>query len=501
MERFTACIAICTRNIGSWKVSTINFVELHARSAFSFLQGASVPEEYADAAAKLDMPAVALVDRDGFYGSPRFFLAMKKLGLRGHTAAEILCTDGGRYPLLVKSRKGYQNLCRLITRMKLRAPKHSRPGKEAAATPEELGEFSEGLLCLTGDSQGPLAIALRRGRGRACLERLLRTYGGGNVYVELQRHCDRDEEARNQALIALARSLQLPLVATNGPCYVQPAQRQVLDVFTCLHHKTTLAKAGKLLTKNAERHLKSGLEMARLFADYPEAIFNTAEVSSQLTFELTDMGYEFPRYPVPPGQSEMEFLRARTIEAARLRYQSGYKRAKSQIEHELRIIEKLNLAGYFLVVWDIVNFCREEGILAQGRGSAANSAVCYSLGITAVDPVGMGLLFERFLSEERGEWPDIDIDLPSGDKREIVIQYVYRRYGERGAAMTANVITYRARSAVAGGWQSSGFRPRHFGATLPLCPYSWVERARQRCRETVPRCGVEPGRPANKEVL
>jgi error-prone DNA polymerase len=454
----------------------LKFVELHARSAFSFLQGASVPEEYADAAAKLDLSAIALVDRDGFYGSPRFFLAMKKLGLRGHTGAEVRCTDGGRYPLLVKSRIGYQNLCRLITRTKLRTVKHPKPGEEAAATPEELEEFSEGLLCLTGDAEGPLAVALRRGEGRACLEQLVHTFGRGNVYVELQRHYDRDEEARNQEAIRLARSLQLPLVATNGVCHVQPTQRQILDVFTCLHYKTTLSEAGKLLTKNAERHLKSGAEMACLFADYPEAIFNTAEVSSQLTFELTDLGYEFPRYPVPPGQTEMEFLRARTVEAARLRYQSGYKRAKPQIEHELHIIEKLKLAGYFLIVWDIINFCREEGILAQGRGSAANSAVCYSLGITAVDPVGMGLLFERFLSEERGEWPDIDIDLPSGDKRESVIQHIYKRYGERGAAMTANVITYRDRSAAREVGKVLGFDPSTLDRLSRLAPvWGWNE--------------------------
>ena len=425
----------------------MRYVELHARSAFSFLQGASIPEEYADAAARLELPAIALTDRDGVYGSPRFFLSMRKLGLRGHTGAEVLCTDGGRYPLLVKSRLGYRNLCRLITQTKLRTQKHPKPGQEAAATPEELEEFGNGLICLTGDGEGPLAISMRQGRGRECLEKLIRTFGRSNVYVELQRHYDRDEEARNQAVVALAHSMKLPLVATNGVCHVQPAQRQILDVFTCLRRKTTLAQAGKLLTKNADRHLKSGKEMAHLFRDHPDAIFNTTEISSQLEFELSDLGYEFPRYPVPPGQNQMDFLRERTRESARIRYQAGYKRAKQQIDHELTVIEKLNLAGYFLIVWDIVNFCREEGILVQGRGSAANSAVCYSLGITAVDPVGMGLLFERFLSEERGECPDIDLDLPSGDQRESVIQYLYKRYGARGAAMTANVITYRGRSA------------------------------------------------------
>ncbi len=187
--------------------------------------------------------------------------------------------------------------------------------------------------------------------------------------------------------------------------------------------------------------------MARLFADLPEAIANTAELSSRLEFTLNDLGYEFPKYPVPPGETMNSFLRKRTDEGARQRYRPYHERARRQIERELALIEKLKLAGYFLIVWDIIQFCREQGILVQGRGSAANSAVCYSLGITAVDPVGMDLLFERFLSEERGEWPDIDLDLPSGDQRERVIQYVYERYGQLGAAMTANVITYRGRSA------------------------------------------------------
>jgi error-prone DNA polymerase len=423
------------------------YIETHARSAFSFLQGASLPEEYAAYCAQLNLGGMALLDRDGFYGSPRFYMAMKKAGLKGMTGAEVTCTDGARYPLLARTQTGYRNLCRLITRMKMRTEKHPKPGREAAARPEELEEFAEGLLCLTGDEQGPLARAMERGEGRQCLDKLVAVFGKGNVYAELQRHYDREEEARNQGVVALARSLRVPLVATNGVCHTHPEQRQVMDVFTCLHHKVKLAEAGRLLTKNAERHLKSPEEMERLFADYPDAIGNTLAVAAQVEFELKDLGYEFPRYPVPPGQTEMEFLRERTKEMARMRYQGGYQRARPQIEHELRVIEKLNLAGYFLIVWDIVNFCREEGILVQGRGSAANSAVCYSLGITAVDPVKMELLFERFLSEERGEWPDIDLDLPSGDKRERVIQHVYERYGKLGAAMTANVITYRGRSA------------------------------------------------------
>src|SRR3989441_5271325 len=203
---------------------------------------------------------------------------------------------------------------------------------------------------------------------------------------------------------------------------------------------------------NSEQFVKSPKEMTQLFADLPEAIANTTELSSRLEFTLQDLGYEFPKYPVPPGETMTSFLRQRTYEGARRRYDGRngsptFERAQKQIEHELALIEKLKLEGYFLIVWDIVQFCKNNGILVQGRGSAANSAVCYSLEITAVDPVGMELLFERFLSEERGEWPDIDLDLPSGDQRERAIQYVYERYGRLGAAMTANVITYRGRSA------------------------------------------------------
>ena len=291
--------------------------------------------------------------------------------------------------------------------------------------------------------------------GTQCVRQLCEFFGRHNVYVELQRHLSRSEETRNQAALQIARSLSLPLLATNGVCHARPHQRELLDVFTCIRRHRTLGAAGCLLARNSERHLKSPEEMTRLFADLPEAVANTQLLSSRLQFTMNDLGYEFPKYPVPDGRPQIEFLRQRTLEGMVGRYASSnasgdaaaYERARRQIEHELALIEKLDLAGYFLIVWDIVRFCREQGILVQGRGSAANSAVCYSLGITAVDPVGMDLLFERFLSEERGEWPDIDLDLPSGDQRERAIQYVYQRYGALGAAMTANVITYRGRSA------------------------------------------------------
>jgi error-prone DNA polymerase len=455
------------------------YIELHSRSAFSFLEGASVPEALAEVCAQHQMPAMALLDRDGVYGAPRFYLAAQKLKVKAHIGAEITsllaCPQLGkrnipRLPLLCASREGYQNLCRLITRTKLRAPKYpvSIPRSrsttdnesdvlqsQAIASGDDLSEYAEDLICLTGGDEGPLASALLNGgleAGHKLLEQLVAIYGSRNVYVELQRHYNRAQEARNQAAIELARSLHLPLLATQGVQYAKPEERQILDVFTCIRNHHTLDTAGRLLACNSQRYLKSPAEMLRLFADLPEATANTVELSSRLGFTLNELGYKFPRYPVSEGETMDTFLRARTMEGARDRYlRPGqgelWQRAQRQIERELALIEKLHLAGYFLIVWDIVRYCRDQGILVQGRGSAANSAVCYSLGITAVDPVGMDLLFERFLSEERGEWPDIDLDLPSGDQRERAIQYVYQRYGKLGAAMTANVITYRGRSA------------------------------------------------------
>ena len=447
-----------------------------------------MPEDLIATCANSNMPAMALLDRNGVYGAPRFHMAAKKAGLKAHIGAEVSCEEfpisnfqfpiasgprlkignrklkigNFRLPLLVSSRAGYQNLCRLITKMKLRAPRK----EEGAVREEELREHAGGLICLTGGDDGPLAAALANGgveEARCAVERLAQSFGNGNVYVELQRHFHRDQEARNRAAVEIAHSLQLSLLATNGICYASPRQRELCDVFTAIRHKRTLATAGRLLARNSERHLKSPQEMEQLFADLPEAVANTVELSSRLEFTLNDLGYQFPKYPVPEGETMMSFLRQRTEEGAQQHYGRASRdvrdRARRQIERELTLIEKLDLAGYFLIVWDLVRFSREQGILVQGRGSAANSAVCYSLGITAVDPVGMDLLFERFLSEERGEWPDIDLDLPSGDQRERVIQYLYKLYGERGAAMTANVITYRSRLASREMGKALGFDP------------------------------------------
>lgn len=437
----------------------MQYVELHARSAFSFLEGGSLPESLVMTAAELNLPGMALLDRNGFYGSPRFHMQAKKSGLCAHVGAELSISDESGtayYPLLCESRQGYQNLCRLITRTKLRVPKHT----DSFARFDELEEHAAGLVCLTGDENGPLANALRIGgmdAGRELLKKLKAIFGPRNVYVELQRHFQREQEARNQTAIALAHELNLPVLATNGVAYAVPQDREILDVFTCIKHKRQLATLGRLSCANSERYIRTAQQMQQMFKDVPDAISNTVELSARLQFSLEKLGYEFPRYPVPAGETMDSFLYARTWEGARNRYQPITDKVKLQLERELKLIEKLGLAGYFLIVWDIVRYCNQKGILIQGRGSAANSAVCYSLGITAVDPVGMELLFERFLSEERGEWPDIDLDLPSGDDREKAIQYVYAKYGQLGAAMTANVITYRGKSAAREVGKAFGF--------------------------------------------
>jgi len=418
--------------------------ELHARSAFSFLEGASLPERLVERAAELDIPAIALLDRDGLYGAPRFHMAAKKAGVRAHVGAEITLESGGRLSVLCENRLGYQNLCQLITRMKLRGTKQKNHAKWT-----DVEEFAQGLICLT----------------RQPSQTLLDLFGANNIYGELQRHFDRTEEAANKRLLDSG----LPLIATGGVSHAHPSERELMDVLTCIREKRTLSSAGRLLAKNAERHLKPARAMKQLFADLPRSLDTASELSQRLAFTLADLGYEFPRYPVPDMDA---FLWQLTMEGARKRYQPfdhpKHDKARSQLEHELKLIKKLGLAGYFLIVWDLIEFCRREKILVQGRGSAANSAVCYSLGITAVDPVGMELLFERFLSEERGEWPDIDLDLPSGAQRERVIQYVYERYGKHGAAMTANVITYRGKSAVRDAGKVLGFDEAELGKLSSL---------------------------------
>ena len=439
------------------------YAELHAASSFSFLRGSSQPEDLVARAAALGLPAVALLDRNGVSGAPRFYKAAREAGIRALVGAEAvidrpqastisrqreerptLDDEETRVNLLVRNRRGYRNLCRLLTAGAL-----SHPKGEARIDWTLLEEHAAGLHCLAGSEADPVGRALaRKGLEEAGrqLERLHAVFPG-RLHVELSRHGIRAEEHRNQALVRLAERLRVPVVATGGVRYAAARDKPLHDLMTAIRHHVTVDDAGARLARERQRRLRAPKEMHRLFADLPRAVHTAHELAAELDFTLADLGYRFPDYPVPRGETPISYLRELTWREARERFRPLTARAGAQLEKELALIGKLDLAGYFLIVWDIVRFCKEQRIFAQGRGSAANSAVCYALSITAVDPVKMDLLFERFLSEERGEWPDIDLDLPSGDQREKVIQYVYRRYGRHGAAMTANVITYRDRMA------------------------------------------------------
>ena len=425
----------------------MSYVELHACSAFSFLRGASFPEQLAARAAELELPAVALLDRNGVYGSQRFSVACREHGVRPIIGCDLTLEDGTILPVLVENRTGYKNLCALLTQAHLRGEKG-----RCAIRWAELPGFAEGLIPLLESACAPRNLAQRA-------QRLIGAFGRERIYVEIQRHLVRGEERINRRLIDLAEHHRLPLLATNGVQQATALGREVLDVFTCIREHTHLDAAGTRLTINAERHLKSAAEMKALFRDRPEAIANTLRLAERLEFSLENLGYDFPDYPVPEGHSMDSFLRTITLFGAQQRYAAISSAVQAKLQEELALIQKLGFSGYFLIVWEIVNFCRENNIMVQGRGSAANSAVCFCLGITPVDPVSNHLVFERFLSEGRKGWPDIDLDLPSGERRESVIQEVYRRYGKHGAAMTANVITYRGRSAA-----------REIGKALNLAP-------------------------------
>jgi len=422
-------------------VSARDYVELRARSAFCFLEGASNPEDLVERAAELGHDTLALADLHGVSGVPRFHRAAREAGLRPLCGAEIEVHPPpgsgppGHLLLLAESRRGWQRLCRLLTEAHRDAPKGRAP-----ATWEQVERLAGDWTALV---RGDASLT------SAFLDRALSALGRERLRVDVSRHRERRAERAARRAAALAETRGVTVVASGDVRCARPADRPLLDALTCLRHGTRLDRAGRLLLPNGERTLHAREEMAIRFADRPEWVRATRAVAERCAFTLEDLGYRFPEFPVPRGETQPSYLRALSFLGARNRYGVPLpRRVRAQLEHELGMIERLELAGYFLIVHDLVRYAAQEDMLAQGRGSAANSAVCYALGITAVDPVGMDLLFERFLSEERGEWPDIDIDLPSGEQREKVIQYAFRRYGDHGAAMTANVISYRTRMAV-----------------------------------------------------
>ena len=425
---------------------TSAYAELHCRSNFSLLDGGSHPEELVARAKELGLSSMALTDRDGLYGAVRFSHAAKEEGIDAVVGAELTLDDETRVVALAQDARGYANLSRLISRAHLDHPRGAPRISYA-----ELAGSAKGLIALSDFEMGRTAQACARGDMPAAVAAagaLRDIFGRENCFIEIQRHLLPDDGPRIRALLEAARSTRLGVVATGGVAYAVPEHRDIADVLACIRAKTDLDSAGTLLRANGEYYLRSPQAMAQLFEDLPQAIAASAQIAQRCTFRLGRLQNEFPDFPVPAGETPFSYLYQLVHEGVRRRYRPVTPEVSKQIAHELGVIEKLELAGYFLIVWDMVRFANEHGILVQGRGSAANSAVCYALNITSVDPVGLNLLFERFLSEERDEPPDIDLDTPSGDQREKIIQYVYDRYGRDHAALVAEVITYRARMAV-----------------------------------------------------
>ncbi|MCS6797964.1 MAG: error-prone DNA polymerase [Myxococcota bacterium] len=404
------------------------YVPLRVRTCGSMLEGASHPEQIVERAHALGLPAVAITDLEGVYGLPRAHVRATELGLPLLAGAEVRLDEGGSVVLLAASRRGWANLCRLLTAGRLRAPK---------------GHCRLALTDVLAHEQGLLALT-----DTASLLPPLRDAFGDRLWALLGRHLAPGERLRERLLREAARRTGVPLVAALEVLYHDRARRPLHDVLRCIRTGTTLASAGRRLPPNGEHALASAARMAARYADEPDALARTLEVAARASFSLCDLKYKYPAARLPDGTPETDQLRALVAQGAARRYPSGVPAdVQAQIERELALIAELEVGGYFLGMHEIVEFCRQQGILCQGRGSAANSVVCYCLGITAIDPVRMDLLFERFLSRERAEPPDIDLDVEHG-RREEVIRHLYARYGPRHAAMVASVVRYRIRSAV-----------------------------------------------------
>ena len=417
----------------------MSYAPLWVKSNFSFLEGASHPDELVDEAHRLGLSALALTDRDGLYGIVRAHVRAKELGIKLLIGSQVTLTDGSVIVLLVQSREGYRNLCRLLTKGRLCSPKG-----ESSVSWREVCEHAEGLLALWGGDQSLLV----REAEPLLVAKMLDEAFGDRLYALLTRHRRAEEVEQERRLKDRVARYGLPLVAATEVLYHTPARRPMQDVLTCIRHGVTLSGAGRLTKPNDRHNLLSPEAFAALFADVPGAVENTCDVARRCDFSLSEIRYVYPAERMPNGWTSLEWLCELTMQGARNRYGGEVPEdVRAQVEKELAVINALDYPGYFLTMYEIVAFCRANGILCQGRGSAANSAVCYCLGITAIDPVRMGLLFERFLSMERNEPPDIDLDIQHG-RREEVIQHVYGKYGRSHAAMVANIIRYRPKSAV-----------------------------------------------------
>ena len=437
----------------------VPYAEFHCHSAFSFLDGASHPEELAEEAARLGLDALALTDHDGMYGVVRFAEAARAVRVPTIFGAELTVgatrvpngiadPEGNHLVVIARDPYGYARLCRAISLAQLRGEK-GRPMHDLAELAELCGDR---WLVLTGCRKGAVPRALvDRGpsAARLELERLVDAFGRHNVVCELWDHGDPLDSHRNDALAEIATGMGVELVATNNVHYATPKRFRLYTALTAVRARRSLDEIDGWLPPAGTAHLRSGAEQQRIFSRYPGVVERAAELGLACAFDLRLIAPNLPPYPVPQGQTEATWLRRLTYEGALGRYgpRSNNQKAWAQIDKELEIIEQLGFPGYFLIVWDICEFCQRNDILCQGRGSAANSAVCYALGITNADAVKLGLLFERFLSPARDGPPDIDVDIEAG-RREEAIQYVYERYGRHNAAQVANVITYRGRAAV-----------------------------------------------------
>ncbi|MBI4513402.1 MAG: error-prone DNA polymerase [Gemmatimonadetes bacterium] len=474
-----------------------SYAELHCHSGFSLLDGASTPEALVERAAGLGIPALALTDHDDLGGLVRFSEAARLRGVEAILGVELtVARERGGTPvshitLLARTREGYSNLCRLVTKARMSNPR----GCPRVAW-DDLAQHAAGLFAFTGCPSGVIAQSVRDGdvfTARWALE-MLREWFGGHVAVEVWDHALPEERALADRLLELADRAGVRAVATNDVHYATPRARIVHDVLTCLRLETTLDDAGTRLRPNGEWYLKSPETVRRRFRHRPDVVENTLWVAEACAFRMCDLKPRLPTYPVPPGLTPDEYLEALVWEGARRRYGARSDgRTRRQIRHELDVIRRLGLAGYFLIVWDIVRFANRNGILVQGRGSAANSCVCYCLGITAVDPVTFDLLFERFLSEERGGMPDIDLDI-AHEEREKVLQYVYERYGRDHAAMVCETITYRGRSAVRDAARVLGFPAEVADALADEAGYGEAADAADALEACgLKACGLDPG--------
>lgn len=453
------------------------YAELHCHSHFSMLDGASSPAALVDRAVELGMSHLAITDHNGLYGAVRFYTAARARGITPIIGLEVELVTGHHLTLLARDNLGYRSLCRLVSRAQLKGSKH-----EPRFEPADLALHTEGLFALSGCRHGEVAAALLGGKlpeARAAAAKLAMLYGEDSFWIELQDHQLPDSRSLCMELGALADELGLGCAATNNVHYAERDGYRLQDVLACIHNGVALDESAGVRRPNAEYYLKGHEEMSALFVWRPDAVENAGRIASLCSLDLSFSQHRHPQFPLPEGYTRRTYLHKLCMEGAVRRYGSLGPDVLAQLRHELSVIAKLGLENFFIVVWDIMRYAREHGIPAQGRGSAADSVVAYVLGITRVDPIRYNLLFERFLNEERAGMPDIDIDV-STNHREQLIQYVYDRYGVEHTAMVATVITYRARSAVREVGKALGFPPDVLDAAAKsLDMYSGADRLRE----------------------